>query len=58
MPKNKKIVINTGPILALVAALDGLNVLRELYSEVIVPYEVYQEIMVGGSTGFGVKEFE
>jgi predicted nucleic acid-binding protein len=58
MPENKKIIINTGPILALVAALDGLDILRELYSQVMVSYEVFQEIMAGGSTGFGVKEFE
>jgi hypothetical protein len=38
MPENKKIIINTGPILALVAALDGLDILRELYSQVMVSY--------------------
>ena len=58
MPKNKKIVINTGPIIALVAAWGKLDILRKLYAQVIVPYEVSQEILAGGPTEFGVKEFE
>lgn len=57
MPKTNKIIINTGPILALVAGLGYLNVLNSLYKRVIVPYEVCEEIMAGGSTGFGVREF-
>lgn len=50
--------INTGPLIALVAAVGDLTVLRSLYTEVLVPYEVCQEILVGGSTGFAVAEFE
>lgn len=57
MPKTNKIIINTGPILALVAGLGYLNVLNSLYKRVVVPYEVCEEIMAGGSTGFGVREF-
>ena len=57
MPKTNKIVINTGPILALIAGLGDLNVLNSLYKRVVVPYEVCEEIMAGGSTGFGVREF-
>lgn len=57
MPDIKRIVINTGPILALVAALGDLKVLRSLYSEVIVPFEVCQEIMTGGSHSFAVAQF-
>jgi len=56
--KRKKIVINTGPILALTAALGDLNILEKLYKQVIVSYEVCQEILAGGTNGFAVKEFQ
>ena len=55
MPEAAKIVINTGP--ALVAALGDLKVLRALYQEVWVPFEVCQEIEAGGSQGFAVEAF-
>jgi predicted nucleic acid-binding protein len=58
MPETARIAINTGPLIALVAAVGDLTVLRSLYTEVLVPYEVCQEILVGGSTGFAVAEFE
>jgi predicted nucleic acid-binding protein len=58
MPEHKTIVINTGPILALVSALGDLNVLKVLYDKVIIPLEVCNEIMQGGKTGFAVQEFE
>ncbi len=58
MPKSNQIVINTGPILALIAGLGNLNVLDTLYESVFVPYEVCQEIMAGGSSGFGIHEFK
>jgi predicted nucleic acid-binding protein len=57
MPKTDRIVINTGPILALIAGLGNLNILNSLYKRVIVPYEVCEEVMAGGSTSFGVREF-
>ena len=57
MSEKKRIVINTGPILALISALGNLEILKDLYDEVIVPQEVCREIMEGGSTGFGVPEF-
>ena len=57
MPEAAKIVVNTGPILALVAALGDLKVLRALYQEVWVPFEVCQEIEAGGSPGFAVEAF-
>jgi predicted nucleic acid-binding protein len=56
--KRKKIIINTGPILALTAALGDLNILEKLYKQVIVSYEVCQEILAGGPNGFAVKEFQ
>lgn len=57
MPKIYKTVINTGPILALLAGFGNLNLLKSLYDQVVVPYEVCEEIMAGGLTGFGVREF-
>ncbi len=57
MPNTTQIVINTGPVLALIAGLGNLKILRHLYKQVVVPYEVCQEIMVGGSVGFGIHEF-
>ena len=58
MPDKKEIVINTGPIIALVAASGDLSILRSLYHRVLVPYEVCQEILVGGPNGFALSEFE
>ena len=58
MPKGKEIVINTGPIIALVAALSDLSILRSLYRRVLIPYEACQEIQAGGPNRFGAEEFE
>ncbi len=58
MPDTKEIVINTGPIIALVAGFGDLNILQRMYQRVLVPYEVHQEIQVGGPHQFGVKEFK
>ncbi len=57
MPNAKNLVINTSPLLALSAALGDLNLLRDLYHEVFVPFEVCQEIESGGRSGFSVIEF-
>ena len=57
MPKPDTIVINTGPVLALIAGLGNLDLLNSLYTKVIVPLEVCEEVLAGGSTGFGVPEF-
>lgn len=57
MHKVEELVINTSPLLALIAAWDDLSVLQ-MYSHVWVPFEVCQEILAGGSTGFGVAEFQ
>jgi predicted nucleic acid-binding protein len=58
MLESKRLVINTGPIIALVAALGDLTVLRALYDQVIVPFEVCGEILAGGASGFAVAQFE
>ncbi|SLM29310.1 Putative nucleic acid-binding protein [Desulfamplus magnetovallimortis] len=57
MPEPKQLVMNTGPILALIAGLGNLQILKSLYDRVIVPYEVCHEIIAGGLTGFGTTEF-
>ncbi|OYD92194.1 DUF3368 domain-containing protein [Nostoc sp. 'Peltigera membranacea cyanobiont' 213] len=57
MPNTEIIVINTAPIISLVAALGDLDVLQ-LYTQVLVPFEVCQELLVGGVSGFAVAEFQ
>jgi predicted nucleic acid-binding protein len=57
MPNTEEIVINTSPMIALVAALGDLQVLK-MYQRVLVPFEVHQELMAGGAAGFAVPEFE
>ncbi len=55
--KENILVINTGPILALVAATNGLGILNQLYDKGIVSLEVCEEIEAGGLSGFAVVEF-
>ena len=57
MPETNQIVINTGPLLALIAGLGDLKILNSLYEQVVVPYEVCQEVMAGGAANFGICEF-
>jgi predicted nucleic acid-binding protein len=42
------IVTNTTPLIALAAATGNLDVLRTIYTRVVVPYEVAEEIRAGG----------
>ena len=56
--QTKVVVINTTPLIALTAATGNLDVLRCLYSRVIVPYEVAKEIRAGGRDAFGIEVFE
>lgn len=57
MPETQVIVINTSPLIALVAALGNLRVLK-MYKQVLVPNEVHQELLTGGAATFAVREFE
>lgn len=57
MHKKKDIVINTGPLLALIAAFNDLSILNGLYNRVLVSREVILEIEAGGSSGFGMDIF-
>ena len=54
----KAVVTNTTPLIALTAATGSLDVLRSLYTRVVVPYEVAEEIRVGGKDAFGLDVFE
>lgn len=56
MPAPRDLVINTGPILALVAA-GHFDILPKLFAKVVVPYEVVQEVEAGGRTQFAREEF-
>ncbi|MBO1048425.1 MAG: DUF3368 domain-containing protein [Dolichospermum sp. DEX182a] len=58
MPNTSEIVINTSPLIAIVAAMGDFNVLQSLYTNVIVTFEVSQEILIGGTKGLGVTEFQ
>ena len=58
MPELKEIVINTGPLIALVAATGDLAILHGLYSRIVIPFEVGSEILAGGQSGFAVPEFQ
>ena len=57
MPETLQIVINTGPLIAIVAALGALDVLK-IYKRVCVPLEVCNEITTGQSSRFAALEFE
>lgn len=46
-------VINTGPLLALIAGYGELSLLEKLYQRVLVPFEVCREIESGGGQAFG-----
>ncbi len=50
MPKTNKIVINTGPTLALIAGIGNLSILQSMYEEVVVPYEVCEELFTPQSS--------
>ncbi len=59
MPDSEqKVVTNTTPLIALTAATGSLDALRFLYTRVVVPFEVAQEIRAGGHDAFGVDVFK
>jgi len=53
----KKIVINTGPMIALIAGLNDLKILEKYYDEVIVPQRVIKEILAKGKKRFDAQIF-
>jgi len=42
-----KVVMNSGPLICL-SKINVLYVLEELYEQIIIPYEVYQEVIIDG----------
>jgi predicted nucleic acid-binding protein len=52
------VVTNTTPLIALTAATGSLEILRSIYTKVVVPYEVAQEIKAGGKESFGLDIFQ
>ena len=58
MHKEKQIVINTGPLIAIVVALGDYSILSKLYDDILVPYEVAEEIIPGGKKALAYCEFE
>jgi predicted nucleic acid-binding protein len=57
MHRPQEIVINTGPILAIVSAMGSLDILQ-MYRQVWVPWEVCQEVLAGDPSGFAMSEFQ
>jgi predicted nucleic acid-binding protein len=43
------LVFNTGPVIALTAAVESLVFLNRLYDEILIPFEVLQELEAGGA---------
>ena len=58
MPEERELVINTTPIISLIAATGSLDMLPLLYRRVWVPFEVCREIHAAGADNFAVTEFE
>ncbi len=59
MPDQARIIVtNTTPLIALTAATGSLDILRMLYTRVIVPFEVAAEIRAGGNDAFGLDVFK
>ena len=56
-PARPRLVTNTTPLIALAVACGSLDILRSLYSEVLVPAEVAQELTAVGVERAGVAEF-
>ncbi len=56
MPERAHVVVNTTPLIAL-AEIHHIDLLRQLYGEILVPPAVRAEVIAGGSSGVGVEEF-
>lgn len=58
MPDTDELVINTGPLIAISAALGALSVLKTLYNKVYVTYEVCEEMQTTGARLFALTPFK
>ena len=52
-----KIIVNSTPIIAL-SLINQLDLLNQLFNEVIIPWAVYQEIVIAGDNKPGAKELK
>lgn len=50
-----KVIVNATPLIAL-SKINQLNLLNELFSEVIIPQSVYNEVVIQGQNKFGTKD--
>lgn len=58
MPDTKETVVtNTTPVISL-SLVGQLQLLEQLYGEVLLPPAVYREVLVGGRTKIGVTELQ
>ncbi|MBC7357476.1 MAG: DUF3368 domain-containing protein [Desulfacinum sp.] len=51
-----RVVSNAGPIIAL-SSIERVNILRELFEEVIVPEDVHFEVIHGGKSYAGLESY-
>jgi len=56
--RSVRLVTNTTPLISITAAMGDLDVLRFLYQQTIVPFEVAEEMRAGGKSGFAVDVFQ
>lgn len=58
MPSAKNIaVVNTSPIIYL-SAINQINLLKNLFSEIFIPEAVRREVLSGGKESLGTKEIK
>ncbi len=53
----EKIIVNASPLIAL-SKINELKILKNLFSEIIIPEAVYHEVITEGGGKTGVKEIE
>lgn len=52
-----EIVVNTSPIIAMIAAMGNLNIFSQLFNKVYVPLAVQQELSVNNNARYGADIF-
>jgi predicted nucleic acid-binding protein len=57
MKKSASVVINTSPWITL-SVCGQIGILKKLYENILMPKAVQKEIMAGGRSNIGIKEFE
>ncbi len=54
--RKERVIANAGPIIAF-SLIDRLDILQEIFSEVLVPEAVDREILLGGTLGLGLATY-